>query len=525
MAGLVFEAGSWQCFPLAAATGLIPTKDNSIKTAPGFPPVFYLHLSIALLAGLALRLFFITHFQIYAGDTQFYEELARNLLDHGAYGVILHGQLIPVDMRMPGYPVFLAAIYAVFGRADKTVMVVQAVIDLTSCVLAALIATRLAPASKRTLAAIIALWMTALCPFTANYTAVILTETLAIFLTTLTLLVFVCIVGHPWMDRPLAPSIGSSLLRAAGWFLLGGMLVGLGTLVRPETPLLLLAWASFFAFAGGAAWIGRSWFWRVSWMAVGLILPLLPWAVRNARTMGRIEFLAPRYAQTAGDYVPVGFYDWTRTWMVRFGDAYLAPWKLNKAPILIGTLPDSAFDSAAERARVAALLDSYNRDLRMSPIADRGFEELARERTARHPMRTYVFIPVLRACAIWFTPRIELLPYSGKLWPPRAQLQGNPTEFKVTLWFEIFNCVYLGLACLGAWRCRRNPAVALLITFIVVRTAVLTQLQTVEPRYVIECFPALLAIGAQVWAKSQPDDSAVWLRPSVRKSGEATSAG
>jgi len=138
-------------------------------------------------------------------------------------------------------------------------------------------------------------------------------------------------------------------------------------------------------------------------------------------------------------------------------------------------------------------------------MEDRGFEELAQERTARHPLRVYVFIPMLRACAMWFTPRIELLPYSGKLWPPSAQLQGNPTEFRVTLWFAIINCVYLGLAFLGAWRCRRYPALALLITFILVRTVVLTQLQTVEPRYVIVCFPALLAIGAQAWAKDQRD--------------------
>jgi 4-amino-4-deoxy-L-arabinose transferase-like glycosyltransferase len=515
MAGLVSEAGSWQCFSWAPATGLIPTKDNSTKAAPSFPPVFYVHLCLALLAGLFVRLFFITHFQIYAGDTKFYEELARNWLDHGAYGVMLHGELIPVDMRVPGYPAFLAVIYAVFGRGDKTVMLVQAIVDLAACVLAALIAARLAPASKRNLAAIAALWMAALCPFIANYTAVVLTETLAIFLTTLTLLVFVCVIGQPWMDRPIRSFDRTSLLRAVGWFLLGGILVGVGTLVRPETPLLLVAVGLVLC----ARW-RRSVDWpklalAVLWMAVGLLLPLLPWAVRNARTMGRIEFLAPRYAQTAGDYVPVGFYDWTRTWMVRFGEAYLAPWKLQKAPILIQTLPDSAFDSPAERIRVAALLESYNGGLRMSPMADRGFEQLAHERTARHPMRTYVLIPIRRAWAIWFTPRIELLPYSGKLWPPRAQLQGNPTEFKVTLWFEIINCIYLGLAFWGAWRCRRNPAMVLLITFIIVRTVVLTQLQTVEPRYVIVCFPALLAIAAQVWAKSHQETSAARRRAMI----------
>jgi hypothetical protein len=252
-------------------------------------------------------------------------------------------------MRMPGYPAFLAAIYAVFGRTNKAIKVVQAVVDLTTCILAALIAARLAPAPQRTLAATAALWMAALCPFTANYSAVVLTEVLATFLTTLGLFVFVCVLVHPSIDHPLRSFDRRSLLFAVGWFLLGGVVVGVGTLVRPEAPLLLIA----VGLVLSARWHHRADWLKltlaVSWMAVGLLLPLMPWAVRNSRTMGRIEFLAPRYAETQGDFIPRGFYEWTRTWMVRFEDAYLVPWKLEKAPIPIDTLPGSAFDSASNR--------------------------------------------------------------------------------------------------------------------------------------------------------------------------------
>jgi len=44
------------------------------------PQSFYKHLLPALLAGLALRLFFIWRFPFYSGDTAYYEELARNWL-------------------------------------------------------------------------------------------------------------------------------------------------------------------------------------------------------------------------------------------------------------------------------------------------------------------------------------------------------------------------------------------------------------------------------------------------------------
>jgi hypothetical protein len=486
---------------------LISTEDNPIKTAPIFPPVSYKHLAAALLAGLALRLFFVAHFSPYSGDTKFYEELARNWLDHGTYGLFVHSHLIPVDMRMPGYPAFLAAIYAVFGRTNTAIMVVQAVVDLTTCILAALIAARLAPAAKRTLAASAALWMTALCPFTANYSAVVLTEVLATFLTTLGLFVFVCVLGHPSTDRPLRSFNGGSLLSAVGWLLLGGVVVGVGTLVRPEAPLLLIALGLVLSvrWHHRADWLKLAL--ALSWMAVGLLLPLMPWAVRNSRTMGRIEFLAPRYAETQGDFIPRGFYEWTRTWMVHSEDAYLVPWKLGKAPIPIDTLPGSAFDSEAEGSRIEALLSRYNIDLKMTPALDREFAILARERTARHPMRSYFFIPMSRAWMIWFTPRIELLPYSGKLWPPGEKWRGNRMDFGVTLGFGMLNAIYLGLAFLGAWRCRNHPALALLITFVVVRTALLTQLQTVEPRYLIVCFPVILALGALACAIPRRDTS------------------
>jgi len=462
-------------------------------------------LGAALLIGFALRLFFIFKFSPYSGDTKFYEELARNWLYHGVYGLFVRGQLSPVDMRMPGYPAFLAAVYAVFGRSDKAVMIAQAVIDLGTCVLAAVIAACLAPPSRRRIAATVALWLAAVCPFTANYSAIVLTEVLATFLTTLALLYFVRVLGDRSIDVPLRSLERRALLYRAGLWMGGGLIIGIGTLVRPEAPLLLVA----TVFALSVRWWRRADWSKlalaVSWMMAGLLLALAPWAARNAITLGRIEFLAPRYAETKGDYIPRGFYEWTGTWMVQFGEAYLVTWKLEKAPIRIDTLPDSAFDSAGERARVGSLLNRYNDELNMSPVLDHEFALLARERAARNPMRTYFLIPVYRAWMIWFTPRIELLPYSGKLWPMGEKWRGNPTDFDATLGFGILNCVYLVLAFVGAWRSRRNPALALLIAFIVVRTAVLTQLQTVEPRYVIVCFPVILALGAIALAVPRRD--------------------
>src|SRR5438876_6448540 len=103
------------------------------------------HLIPAVIAGMALRLFFIAVFPYSAGDTLLYQELARNLLDHGVYGVWAGHSLVSVDMRMPGYPLFLAAIEWLLGPGDERLMVVQSAIDMLTCLGIASLAGRLNP--------------------------------------------------------------------------------------------------------------------------------------------------------------------------------------------------------------------------------------------------------------------------------------------------------------------------------------------------------------------------------------------
>src|ERR1700722_597729 len=489
---------------------------SSSGASVGTLPISYRHLVAALLCGLALRLYFIAHFPFYSGDTKFYEELARNWLDHGVYGLFVNGQLMPVDQRMPAYPAFLAAIYSIFGRTRIAVMLAQAAIDLVTCVLAALIAGRIAPAAKKSLAATIALWLAALCPFTASYTAAIVSETLAAFFTTLALLTLVWV----FTDSNCAPPVGRTnealnsasvrqdtlARRLAGAFAAVGFIAGIGTLVRPETPLVLAAAAVVICIRWRRVTDWPKLALAGAWTAAGLLVALTPWAARNARTLGRIEFLPPRYAQAAGDFIPWGFHAWTRTWMMRNRDAYSVTWALGKKPIPMDAMPDAAFDSAAERVRVADLLASYNDDLKMTPSLDRKFEALARERTAAHPIRTFALIPIERAFATWFTPRVDVLRYSGKLWPIGEQRRANPAEFGAAAIFAILNFVYIGLAAVGAWRYRSNPGCAVLVLYLVIRTAMLTQLPTIEPRYVVVCFPAVAALGALAFVKSQQRD-------------------
>src|SRR5260370_10887118 len=115
----------------------MPVQSDSSPAAPMFTRTFAKHLAPALLAGLALRLFFIWRFPFYSGDTAYYEELARNWLYPGVYGFYSHGQLVASDARAPGYPAFLAAIYFLAGTGRIGVILAPAFVRLSKCALPA----------------------------------------------------------------------------------------------------------------------------------------------------------------------------------------------------------------------------------------------------------------------------------------------------------------------------------------------------------------------------------------------------
>jgi energy-coupling factor transporter transmembrane protein EcfT len=470
---------------------------------------------VALAAGLCLRLYFVLKFPANSGDTVLYEQIAANWLKHHAYAMTVGGQITPVDLRMPGYPAFLAIIYGLAGRTGEGarlwIMLAQVGVDLLSCLAMARLAVLLAcpgedsTPDKRVRSA--ALWLAALCPFTANYTAVPLTEVFATFWTALACCALVIAIRRVTKPEFLLKSTHLPVRRSVEYSALGaGLIAGVGTLFRPETPILLIAAAAVLAglfFVRGAY---LRWFWVCLAMTLGCFTILSPWALRNIVTLGETQFLAPKNSNLPGELIPRGFMAWEKTWLYRVRDCYLVPWKLNEESIDVDEIPARAFDSPDEKQRVAAILDQYNNDLTLTPEEDAAFSQLAHERTTRHPLRTYVWLPAARAVTIWFTPRIELLPVSGHVFPLAQMREDDPVDQEVTSLFFVLNLFYVGLGIGGGvWLWRSNAAtrgaVAFLALFIVIRTAFLTTLETPEPRYVLVCFPALIALGAQIFTR------------------------
>src|SRR5207245_5686918 len=106
--------------------------------------------------------------------------------------------------------------------------------------------------------------------------------------------------------------------------------------------------------------IYQRWFCVCLAMALGCLMILSPWAIRNMVTLHEPQFLAPKNSNLPGELVPYGFMAWEKTWLFRVRECYLVPWRLNEESIDVDEIPASAFDTPEEKQRVAAILEPSN---------------------------------------------------------------------------------------------------------------------------------------------------------------------
>ena len=432
---------------------------------------------IFALAGMALRLAFLFRLPQITYDSQVYGDIAKNWLEHGIYGLTHFGAVIPTYIRLPGYPAFLAAVWAIFGIEHyRAVMIVQIVVDLGTCIIIADLARRsISPGAAR-----LAFVFATLNPFLANYAAAVLSETLEIFFTALAL--------------DLAAS-GLNKLGPKGTdrWIECGIVIGLAISLRPDGGVLLAA-ILLYMLIGFARWRERR---QGMWTAVVVVamaaLPAIPWAVRNALVFHRFEPLVPRYANAENEYVPMGFIRWVKTWMADYVSVEEIYWQTGTDAIDADDLPNRAFDNPGQRERTRELIDEYNKTHMLQPQLDAQFGDLARERIHDHPVRYYVWLPIVRVADMWLRPRTELLPNDTRWW----EFSQHYLDSFVSLGLAALNAFFLGAAIFTILR-RRHAVVylGLFVTFIVLRCALLLTLENPEPRYTLECFPAILVLAA-----------------------------
>ena len=163
--------------------------------------------------------------------TASFTHASRKTFEQGVYSSDEEAPFKPTYFRMPGYPIFLAGVYSVFGHENNTaVRIVQAVFDTGTCVILGLIAFLWTEDDERKRRnALFAFLLASLCPFIVIYAATILSETLTTFL-----------MAAMALTATLALKAASAK-KSCIWWIVTGLLAGLAVFLRPDAGL----------FAGG----------------------------------------------------------------------------------------------------------------------------------------------------------------------------------------------------------------------------------------------------------------------------------
>jgi 4-amino-4-deoxy-L-arabinose transferase-like glycosyltransferase len=201
-------------------------------------------------------------------DSVDYHRLAAHLAAGLGFALGPEGALYPTTFRPPLLPLLVAPVYAVAGPHYVLALLVQCVLSaLTVPVLWALVRETAGPvrgpAAARLAAALFVVW-----PPLVYLTTVLLTETLAALLVTVSLLLAVRLFA-----------------RGGGVLALGlGVSLGLAALARPTALPLAGALAAWLLLAPRRPFSRRAI--EVALVAGALVLAIGPWTLRNHRVSG-----------------------------------------------------------------------------------------------------------------------------------------------------------------------------------------------------------------------------------------------
>jgi hypothetical protein len=183
------------------------------------------------------------------------------------------GSSTPEFVRTPGYPAFVATVFALTDDSEAALLGVQAALSGLSVLLGMLLARRLTGSSTAALAVGVLL---ALDPYQMALAGFVLTESIATTLITLTVYCLVRLVQDGWEPR---------------WGIAAGVALAAATFVRPTTLYFPLVLAALFGLGMLRDPARRTVLLRG---AAAVVLPCLvlvgAWSVRNQDEVGSRRF-------------------------------------------------------------------------------------------------------------------------------------------------------------------------------------------------------------------------------------------
>jgi Dolichyl-phosphate-mannose-protein mannosyltransferase len=395
-------------------------------------------LAAILAIGFGLRAYRVVEPLATPGDdSRAYYALSKALYEEGNYG---GPEFEDASDWSPGAPLLYAAsFYATVGAREGTVRIVELLFGLAAIVVVYLLGRRI----NCRPAGLIAAFGVAVYPPFIHSTGALFSEPPALFTLPAAILAFLWAADSgPGAARagPVAGQ-GSSSSQAAGedprphatraskrWWrwLLPGLLFGATAMIRPE---YLLVGAAFIVLA--LIRVAREHGWKPGFaagalFAVGLILPIAPWTIRNAVELDRLVPISTGGGKAlyVGTYLPAdGEYQRVKALLVK---RYLGPELEPGSEALDRIDPTPLFDRVAER------YPELPRDEALGKIGKENFYDYLGEDSAG-----YAAMTVRKVWRMW----------SGGIGEAMSSTAGRVVQTLIVL---------LGLAGLGVLAVRRR---------------------------------------------------------------------
>lgn len=463
-------------------------------------------LRVAMAAGLlaaVVRLPLAGGLPVVSPDGVAAMQVAANIVQHGCLSLSdpASGACAPHwgGNHLPGYPGFIAAVWLVSGPCPMAVTLVQGL-------LVALAVGRLAQAmalfSGHAAIGLAAGLVLALSPVQAAWSRFVLPDALSV---AAALWLFAELMlslrdGRLRLLPVALPVLASCLLRLDGFLIAVAPAVIGFHLHRPVQAL-----------------------WRGLVVALVVALPLSALLVHN---VARGLSLVPQTGMLYGDPKPLGYLAWGNTWISSIYQGGAMFYSASQRIYSQIVIDPRAYDSAAERQRVEALLERlHSFDGAPFPAEiDAAFAVIAAEKRRADPLLHYAVLPLQRMTVFWFHPFASFgwpLEFSAKLTASeREALAGgspvlrahvvldHPALFlgkaAVLLYRVLLAALVIGLAAV-LWR-RMAPAeralVAALLAFAVLRTALLSYQTSIDNRYMVSAMAAAeVLLPLLVWRR------------------------
>ena len=250
-------------------------------------------------------------------DPRNYWIMSHQIVDDGIYGYAYDAPSgVPNARVMPGYPLFLAAVYKILGDKFLQITAVRLLQIIASCFSVLLGFLFVKKAFKNDLAALLTALFMAIYPTYVLSTVMLLTETLALF----TMLLYFCLSLYAFES-------GKKVIN-----LLTGVAFGVHLMIRPALLPLFIFPFVFVLISGrliksdgssaqetganGASFTLASLSRMFIFQLIGLLMVMVPWWIRNIVTLGSFILTA----EGSGNPFLAGTYPYFQDYMLDLTD-------------------------------------------------------------------------------------------------------------------------------------------------------------------------------------------------------------